>query len=72
MSENCTDFGRTVPVETIRRFASTKMTCGVGFDDHSWFVYDRHDGEPWHKHCGPYSTRVQGVDWINDISERRN
>jgi hypothetical protein len=57
-----------VPVDRIRTFIATRMELGVGFDTHSWFVYDRHVGDvDWHMHCGPYSTREQAEWWINQI-----
>jgi hypothetical protein len=65
----CTDYGRRVEIEIVRYFVATKMTLGVGFDERSWFVYDRQDGESWHCHCGPYSTADQGRWWINEIRE---
>ena len=71
MRDECTDFGRTVSVERVRYFATTDRTLGVGHDGDSWFVFDRAPREPWHKHCGPYSSEEQARAWIADIREGR-
>lgn len=68
------DYGRRTEVFPIRRFKSGSR-LGVGFDEqppsHSaWFVYDFSDSK-WSKHCGPYSTREQAEEWIDDIRETR-
>lgn len=63
------EHGRTTTVEDVRTFMRTRTMCGVGRDGDSYFVYMRAKGEPYTKHCGPYSTRDQAVDWINAVRE---
>ena len=62
--------GTVSNVAPVRVFRTTQMELTALFDWTAWFVYDRHVGErAWHKHCGPYSTREQAVDWILAIQE---
>ena len=45
--------------------------CDCGAEAEGWFVFDRHPGEPWHMHCGPYATREEAEGWIMAIREER-
>lgn len=62
-------YGVECIVEHERTFDSTGRHLGVGHPvgNPSWFVYDALPSEPWHMHCGPYSTREQAVEWIAAI-----
>jgi hypothetical protein len=63
-------YGRPCSVTFIRAFTGTRVMLGVGKDGDSYFVFDRYaTAEPWHKHCGPYSTFEEGKDWIMAIRE---
>lgn len=64
----------TTPIETesvklVRTFGNGRQ-LGVGFDRTAYFVFDREkDGDPWQKHCGPYSTFEQGQWWCDEIRD---
>lgn len=68
----CIDHGRSVIVKPARSFGSG-FEVGIGQERQGpyglWFVYARTNTGPWHKHCGPYSTEDQAVDWIRSIRE---
>lgn len=64
-----TEHGRTTVIEEIAVWRGVGIMCGVGRDAGSYFVYMRHADQPYTKHCGPYSTREQAVDWINGVRE---
>ena len=61
------EHGRWIDVLIVRRFEAASVTLGVGDDNGSWYVFDQVDGEPWHRHTGPYSDMPQAIDWINAI-----
>ena len=67
-------YGVPCDVHSIRTFRDGSQ-LGAGYDlrkPATWFVYDA-ESDPtaangrWHKHCGPYSTFEQAVDWIKAI-----
>lgn len=58
---------RTFTIEVVRSMGGYLL--GVGQPE-QWFVYTQDaPGKSWEKHCGPYSTREQAVDWINGIRD---
>lgn len=69
MAERYVEGRSSVDVLIVRRFEATSTTLGVGEDNGSWYVFDQVDGEPWHRHCGPYSSMPDAIDWVNAIKD---
>lgn len=70
-AEQTTDlYGVACEVDEIATFPTKGLQFGAGHTlekPSEWFVYTRIGDDPWHMHCGPYSTKEQATTWILDL-----
>ena len=63
--------GHPCDVLAVRKLDRVELGAGYALrDPATWFVYDRRPPDlRWHKHCGPYSTFEQAVEWIQALAK---